>query len=218
MPEIMEDHPKAFEQQFVPKNTELWKTKNYEKFLQKRREMLSEAINSFIENLDAEAEQESYDVRDLIQRGENFKIEFKETFLWDVYQKEPNKALKEKAAKEICAFANSEGGTLIIGVKDENKEIVGIERDLKQMKKGRDDFELQLNQVISDKMGDTFGSIYTEVEFEEVEGKTICVVSVESSSDPVYFGDKEEFYVRQGSSSKPLSIGEATEYIQKHWS
>jgi predicted HTH transcriptional regulator len=217
MPNVEEEHPEALKEQFVPQKPELWKVENYEEFLQKRREMLSEAINEFIENLDTVAEEESYELEDLIERGEDFRIEFKETFLWDVHREQPNKDLKETVAKEICAFANSDGGTLIIGVNDENKEVVGIERDLNVIQKGKDGFELQLNQVISDKMGDKFGSIYTSVEFGEVEGRTVCIISVERSPEPVYFGEQKDFYIRQGSSSKDLNIGEATEYIQERW-
>lgn len=218
LPDVKQDHPEALEKQFIPKNPELWKIDNYEDFLQKRREQIAEAINDFLEELESpETEEESYDLEDLIERGESYRIEFKETFLWDVHREQANKDLKEAVAKEVCAFANSEGGTLIIGVEDENKEVKGIERDLNVIRKGKDGFELQLNQVISDKLGDKFGSIYTQVEFEEIDGETVCVVSVEPSSDPVYFGDDEDFYVRQGSSSKALTVGEATEYIQDHW-
>jgi hypothetical protein len=217
MPDVEDKHPEALKEQFVPQKPELWKVENYEEFLHKRREMLSDAINDFIENLDTVTEEESYELDDLIERGEDPRIEFKETFLWDVHRKQPNKDLKETVAKEICAFANSDGGTLIIGVNDENKEVTGIERDLNVIQKGKDGLELQLNQVISNKMGDKFGSIYTELEFEETEGKTVCIISVERSPEPVYFGEKEDFYIRQGSSSKNLNVGEATEYIQERW-
>jgi len=217
LPEVKERHPKALKKQFIPENKELWKFENYEEFLYKRRELLASQINSFIEDLDVEEEEEKTDIKDIIERGESYRVEFKETFLWDVYQEEANKELKEEAAKEICAFANSDGGTLIIGVKDENGEIKGITRDLDTMRKGKDGFELQLNQVISDKLGDKFGSMYTRVRFEEVDGKTLCVVSVEPSSEPIYYGEDEEFYVRQGSSSKKLTVGEATKYIRENW-
>lgn len=217
LPEVNEDHPKALQKQFIPKNPELWKIENYEDFLQKRRELIAKSINDFLEDLDSEPEEEKYDLESLIKRGENYRIEFKETFLWDVHREQPNKDLKEEVAKEVCAFANSEGGTLIIGVEDDGKQVKGIDRDLNVIQKGKDGFELQLNQVISDKLGDKFGSIYTKLDFEEIDGKTVCVVSVEASSDPVYFGDEEDFYVRQGSSSKALNVGEATEYIQEHW-
>lgn len=217
LPEVKDKHPKALERQFVPENPELWKLENYEQFLQKRREKLSTAINEFIEDLKTTKEPEDGEsIEELIEKGENQRIEFKETFLWDIHREQPNKDLKETVAKEICAFANSNGGTLIIGVNDE-KEIKGLDRDLKQMKDSRDKFEIQLNQIVRDRLGDKFSSIYTELQFEEVNGETVCVISVDPSSDPVYFGEEEEFYVRQGSSSIALSPKDTTDYIREHW-
>jgi hypothetical protein len=217
LPEVQDKHPKALERQFVPENPELWKLENYEEFLQKRREKLSTAINEFIEGLKTTREPEGGEsIEELIEKGENQRIEFKETFLWDIHREQPNKDLKETVAKEICAFANSNGGTLIIGVND-GKEIKGLDRDLKQMKDSRDKFEIQLNQIVRDRLGDKFSSIYTELQFEEVNGETVCVISVDPSSDPVYFGEEEEFYVRQGSSSIALSPKDTTEYIREHW-
>lgn len=217
LPDVNDNYPEALEKQFIPQNPELWKIDNYEEFLQKRRELIAQSINTFLEEIEGEVEEEEKDLEDLIERGENYRIEFKETFLWDVHREQANKELKEEAVKEISAFANSEGGTLIIGVEDDEKEIKGIDRDLNLMD-GKDDFELQLSQVISDKLGDKIGSIYIQINFEKVKGETLCVVSVEESSSPVYYGKEEDFYVRQGSSSKSLSVRDATEYIEEHWS
>ena len=58
------------------------------------------------------------EIKALIQGGEGYNVEFK--------VRVPNKP-KEITA-EICAFANAAGGTLLLGVDDENT-IVGIEID-----------------------------------------------------------------------------------------
>ena len=155
-------------------------------------------------------------VEEYIEQGEGKTIEFKETLLYDVYQDQPNKELKKAAVEEICAFANTKGGKLIIGVEDENWEVVGLERDFKIMKEERDSFELQLNQEIANHLGEVFASQLVDLSFEEVEGKTVCVVDVHKSSEPVYF-DEEEFYVRRGSSSVSLNNKETQEYINKHF-
>lgn len=216
LPEVQSDYPEAFDKQFIPENPELWKLENYEDFLAKRRELLAEAVNDFIDDLDDTDTGPSTSLEDLIDKGENHRIEFKETLLYDVYQDQANTDLKEEAAKEVCSFANSDGGTLIIGVEDKEKEVKGIERDLKLMQDGRDDFELQLNQEIRDRLGKHFVSTYTQVQFEEIDEKTVCVISVEPSPDPIYFDD-DEFYVRIGSSATPLSIPEANKFIQENF-
>jgi hypothetical protein len=216
LPEVQSDYPEAFDKQFIPENPELWKLENYEDFLAKRRELLAEAVNDFIDDLDDTDTGPSTSLQDLIDKGENHRIEFKQTLLYDVYQDQANTDLKEEAAKEVCSFANSDGGTLIIGVEDKEKEVKGIERDLKLMQDGRDDFELQLNQEIRDRLGKHFVSTYTQVQFEEIDEKTVCVISVEPSPDPIYFDD-DEFYVRIGSSATPLSIPEANKFIQENF-
>ena len=222
LPEVKERHPDGLPSQFIPDNKELWKVENYEDFLAKRREKLATAINDYMEGLVTEGGDgpEGESIEDLIEGGENARVEFKETFLYDVYQDQANKDLKSAVVKEISAFANSGGGVVIIGVEDDDFEPVGIERDLNLMKDGKDSFELQLNREIANRLGKMMATAYTHVTFEEVDGETVCVVWVDDSPDPVYFDadDGEKFYARSGSSSEPLGIQDASQYIQRNWS
>ena len=55
------------------------------------------------------------ELESLIQQGEGYNLEFKQSV--------PSKA--SDIAKELCAFANANGGTLLIGVDDKGK-IVGV--------------------------------------------------------------------------------------------
>ena len=48
----------------------------------------------------------------IIQQGENEKAEFKR--IW-----------KDEYQKTLCAFANTSGGVLLVGIED-NKEIIGV--------------------------------------------------------------------------------------------
>jgi hypothetical protein len=221
LPKIIEDHPSALDSQFIPDNGELWKLQNYEDFLAKRRELLADSINDYMENLvvgeEGNEEQESAD--ELIHKGENTRIEFKESFLYDVYREQANKDLKKEVAKEICALTNSEGGAVVIGVKDDTKEIKGLDRDYNLMEKGKDSFGLQLRQEVSNRLGQMMATAYTHVRFEEVDEKEVCVIWVDDSPKPVFFeeDDSEQFYVRTGTSAQPLSIQEANKYIDEHW-
>lgn len=68
-------------------------------------------------------------VKDLlfhIRLGEDSSIEFKEVVFENGRLKEPN---REKMAHEIAAFANGQGGRLILGVTDRARDVVGIEDD-----------------------------------------------------------------------------------------
>lgn len=58
-----------------------------------------------------------HQLREIIQNGENSKVEFKRKL---------NSSFK--IAKEICALANSSGGVIIIGV-DDDGTVVGIESE-----------------------------------------------------------------------------------------
>ncbi|MFW6030294.1 MAG: GmrSD restriction endonuclease domain-containing protein [Halanaerobiales bacterium] len=217
LPEVKRNYPRALEKQFIPQNKELWKIDNYEDFLKKRRRLLAEAINKYLENIRFPSEDNGKkSLEEIIKEGESQRIEFKETFLHDVYQNRPNKELKNTVAKEVAALANSDGGNIIIGVKDNPIEVKGLKRDIKLMKKGLDEFEVRLNQVLSNKLGDSFTSLYTRVSFEDVEGKKVCVITIEPSPDPVYYKGNE-FYVRSGTSCRELDIKEANKYINENW-
>ncbi len=154
------------------------------------------------------------DLKELVHGLEDKHLEFKETLVYDEDRETANSALKAAAVKEICALTNNEGGKLIIGVTDD-QDVVGIDRDLKVMNHGKDSFERMLNNEMSNRLGKTFASRHTEIHFEEVEGEEVCVVDIEAAHRPVYFD--EEFYVRSGSSSRPLSTKEAVDYIRERF-
>ncbi len=220
LPEVVENHPEALQSQFIPMEEELWKVENYEDFLAKRRQSIAEAINDYMDDLQiGTSEEDEESIEDLIERGENARIEFKETFLYDVHRDQPNKELKDSVVKEVASLANAQGGVVIIGVEDEERQATGLDRDLKLMKNGKDDFELQLTRQLGDKLGHMMASVYTEIEFEDVDGEEICAVWVDPSPEPIYFEDdsQDRFYVRTGSSAEPLTMQEAQEYIERHF-
>lgn len=150
--------------------------------------------------------------------GENAALEYKSSMRWDLGTQQVNKALEKGIAKTVAGFLNSEGGALLIGVADDCM-VLGIEHDLKTIgRKDRDGYEQQLHQVLTDALGAEF-SQYQHVSFEESEGKTVCIVRVEPSPEPVYLMDKgaKEFYVRVGNTTRPLDVQAAHDYISMHW-
>ena len=220
LPEVLNRHPSALESQYIPETPELWKLENYEDFLVRRRDLLAAAINDYMEDLKIGTSGPSREsVQELIAKGENPRIEFKETFLYDVYQEQANKGLKATVVKEIAAMANTHGGNVIIGVEDDSKAVRGLGRDYDLMPKGRDSFELQLNREIANRLGNIIATAYMTIEFEEIEGAEVCLIRVDSSPEPVYFdtGDGDEFYVRMGTSAEPMNIQETQDYIQNHF-
>jgi predicted HTH transcriptional regulator len=117
-----------------------------------------------------------------LNTDENLHKEFKSSFQWDINQIQQNFDERLKTLKTIVAFLNSEGGVLFIGVND-NRTIRGLEDDLKIFKGSEDKFQLQIRDLISDKIGAEFAQL-VKVRCESDKGKTVCVVEVEKAIEP----------------------------------
>jgi membrane protein YdbS with pleckstrin-like domain len=153
-----------------------------------------------------------------IAEGEGQYVEFKSSFSWDYRQQRVNKDLNKAVLKNVVAFMNTTGGVILIGVGDEG-EILGLEPEFQSMKKPNPDgFENLFNMAFNKMVGVQF-SDYVSVDFELIEGKTVCRILTLPGSEPVYltYGNKEEFYIRTGNSSQPLTISQAVNYIQRHF-
>lgn len=83
------------------------------------------------------------DIEQLLKMDESNQQEFKSTFQWDMKTQAKNEKLRYEVISTIAAFNNTDGGYLLIGVKDD-KSIFGIEQDLSLLKhkKDRDGFAL----------------------------------------------------------------------------
>lgn len=152
---------------------------------------------------------------DVIGQEENQRLEYKETFQYNPYTEKQDKSLKANTVKEVAAFGNTDGGVVIIGV-DDSKKVQGLERDYSSIGGHRDEFELQLVDVIRSRIDQTFASQYIEIEFHEVEEKDVCAIHVEPNPNPMTVND-DKFYIRQGSSSKALTKDQAFDYLSDRW-
>jgi membrane protein YdbS with pleckstrin-like domain len=154
-------------------------------------------------------------VPELIAGGENQRVEFKSSLMWDYHRQAANKDLYEPVMKNVVAFMNAGGGTLLIGVDDEG-QILGLEPDFKTMKKGNtDSFENIFNMAFNRMIGAEYRH-YVDLTFPELEGKVVCVIAVQPSALPAYmtFKGAEKFYIRAGNGSQSLTVRKATQYIQ----
>lgn len=220
-----ERFPDALKLQLIPEDEELWEMENYELFLKTRREMLATSLNSWLEGIvDTDAANGHVTLEDLIAEGENEEVEFKETLRWDVRQNTVNKDLENVILKTVAAFANAQGGRLIMGVKDEG-EIAGLERDYKSLGGGgKDKFELHLTNLFQKSFGQSFAATKIDVTFPEVSSVEICSVEVKQANTPVYLSlsskggpVQERFYVRSGNSSPELPLSEVQSYISERF-
>jgi predicted HTH transcriptional regulator len=144
----------------------------------------------------------------LIADGESDELEFKSSLRWDYKQGAVNKRLEEVVLKSVAAFANGQGGTLLLGI-DDHGAALGLERDYATLGEGadRDKFELHLRNLLSRSFGQSFTATKLHVSFPSVTGTEICQIDIAPAQQPLIIKttDKsgyvsEKFYVRSGNS------------------
>lgn len=192
---------------------------DYSVFLQKRSEWIYQELQNRIE-LSNSITDESNSLKELVLGGESEKLEFKSTLRFDIKLFTVNSKLEYVIAKTIAAFLNATGGILMIGINDHG-DVIGLSRDFETFgsdKQNIDGFELQLRSIVKKYLGGTFEK-YLSVTFPNLDGNTICMISIQSSGKPVFVMNegREEFYVRIGNSSIPKNRQEQSEYERLHW-
>ena len=116
---------------------------------------------------------------DLISQGEGPKLEFKE----DV-------GTPEALAKEIVAFANMNGGRILLGVEDKTQAIIGIKKK-------------NLQAWLMDTVVGHYIRPFIQIDYEEatIEQKKVAVITIPQGSAKPYariYKDRHDFYVRYG--------------------
>jgi predicted HTH transcriptional regulator len=121
----------------------------------------------------------AHDIKEMIQSGEGFQVEFKRKI-----------SSAEKIARALIAFANTRGGTILFGV-DDDGSIVGVESEKTEM----DLIELAGN----DYCDPPIAPIIVIVPFNS---KDVIAASVDESDDkPHYFlssedGEENKVFIR----------------------
>ena len=123
-------------------------------------------------------------IKDLIKTGEGYNLELKEK-------------IGSNLDKEICAFANANGGKIILGVKDSG-EIIGFKLS---------NSDSSRIQNIAHNMDPNF-----KVDIEIVENLVVINVD-EGKEKPYAVGGK--FYLRNGANSQQMPRDEIRKFFQK---
>ena len=223
--DVKERFPDSLALQCVPEDPALWEIENYEAFLQARRKALATHLNAFLKGItDTKPPEAAITLEELIAEGEDDELEFKSSLRWDFKELGTNKKLEEVIVKTVAAFANSQGGTLLIGVSDTG-EILGLEGDYLSLGgANRDKFELHLRNLMNGAFGAAFVSSKLKVLFPAIGEVEICQVDVQPSAKPLVLTVKdkngvgqEKFYVRSGNSSQELSLAEMPSYLAERF-
>jgi len=156
----------------------------------------------------------------LLNNDEGRYLEFKSSLRWDYRQNIANPELENVILKTIAAFGNSDGGTLLIGV-DDDKNIIGLDKDYSSLKKyGADFFEIYLRNILHKHMGVKYVTENLRISFHKFNDKEICKIEIFKANEPLYLtlskkgNVSEKFYVRSGNSSNELSsLKDINDYI-----
>lgn len=149
----------------------------------------------------------------LIRCGEDEHVEFKSTARWDLRANKVNRVLSDIVAQTIAGFANSGGGSLLIGVGDDGA-IIGLGLDYATLRrKDRDGFAQFIMTLVSDRLGGQ-NCRFVHVLFAKVEGQDVCRVIVEPADAAVYVhdGKKARFFLRTGNATRELDAREVIHY------
>lgn len=199
--------------------------KIYEQFLEERRKLLATQLNTFLAKItETEATIAPASLEDMIADGESDELEFKSTLRWDLKESAVNKKLEEVIMKTVAAFANSQGGTLLVGVADDG-EVIGLQHDYQSLVDGdKDKFELHLRNLLNQQFGSGFVTSRVTIKFHVVAGKEVCQVDTTPAKEPVILAVKdkngqtvEKFYARSGNSSQEISLSDMNAYVKERF-
>lgn len=188
------------------------------------------AYNNWIKNNDKKQYSEhdglkltEEEIKKIINMGENKYVEFKQTFKWDVNQRNARKDLVKEFSKEIVAFLNHntpETQYLIIGV-DDNGKIVGIKTELEKLYGGKiDNFVQGISNTILGYIGPEYlGCV--DWHLKRIDQKEIIFLIIKFSKDePAFYHLKqndEEFLIRTLHGKQSLKGSRLIEYITNNW-
>jgi len=124
------------------------------------------------------------ELKQLIQTGEGYHLEFKES-------------LDKSLIEEVCAFANSSGGKVLLGVFDDG-EVKGIRTD---------------NNILS-RIQDVVNRLEPKLNIKIPISDNIIIIDVPQGKEKPY-GCSRGFFVRIGPNSQKLTRNEIVSFFQK---
>ena len=139
-------------------------------------------------------------IQSLIDSGEGYNVEFK--------VRVPSKV--RELTEEICAFANADGGYLLIGV-DDNGNPVGMPNI--------DSMQLKIaDRIKNNILPSTLGLF--DIVTEEIDKVSVVKILISSGLEKPYYIKKQVMspngcLTRVGTSSQPMSTARSDEFYRK---
>lgn len=154
-------------------------------------------------------------IRGLIRQGETKKVEFKQSLSLDVKTQTKEVYIETATLKTIVAFINSEGGTLLVGVADDER-IVGVNEEINKFhRNSMDNLLKHFKNRIKHRIGEEFYP-YIDFHVSDISSCKVLVVECDKSGSPCFL-DKKDFYVRTTPATDKLEGKKMMEYCQNHF-
>ena len=149
-------------------------------------------------------------IKSLINKGESSRVEFKSTLRWNLKTDRSEKVIERAWLKSVAAFLNSDGGVLLVGVRDDG-DILGIEADNFE---NADKYLLHVNNRIQQHIGLEHAG-FIGYQLVPVDNTKVLLIECQPSPSPVFLkiNKEEEFYIRVGPGSRRLSTSEVVTYV-----
>lgn len=124
-------------------------------------------------------------IQELIVQGEGPTTEFKQEIPRD----------HDRMLKTITAFANGQGGVILLGVEDNSGNVIGITGDVQRMK---DDITNMIRNTV-------YPEPQISIESCDMAGRQVIAIYVDKGTSPPYglHANRLEFYVRRGATTFP---------------
>ena len=178
-------------------------------------------------------------VRAMIAAGESDHIEFKLRSLWssdllreEIHSSESPEVRKYHTnasrfiiARSIAGFLNTDGGELIIGIKEDRInntiQIAGIEEDYLKLHiedRNPDGYRRMIvDSIIRKYLPEVFDtvSMFIHLSFPVLSGRTVCHVNILPAEKPVFvdINNEELFFIRVDASTRSITGKVLTHYI-----
>jgi len=131
------------------------------------------------------------EIRELIKRGENENVEFK--------QEITEEKTKDKFAETVVAFSNTSGGAIIIGVND-NCEVVGIRDPRLEEDRARKILRSRCEPPVE-----------PDITAREIDEKLVLLVQVKEGENKPYTFREKGIFVRSGPNNRMATRDELDE-------
>lgn len=155
-------------------------------------------------------------IEEAYNNGESHLVEFKPGLInWTKSERD----IELEIAQTLCAFLNSKGGYLFIGIADKEKKVIGV----KFPDNSKDKFLREYTRIKARHLPPYLAHSING-DFYIIDQKEVFVITVFPSSDPVFIRKKDEqnnliskeFYIRSDASSRHLyDIEEVVRYCKK---